>query len=60
MEYERINNEIEHKQKWAMQKLRNLKDEIAGILKQYKITGEIHYPVIRQRAGNINIHWYYS
>ncbi|MCK5056204.1 MAG: bifunctional (p)ppGpp synthetase/guanosine-3',5'-bis(diphosphate) 3'-pyrophosphohydrolase [Candidatus Aminicenantes bacterium] len=46
-EYERINNEIEHKQKWAMQKLGNLKDEIAGILKQYKITGEIHSRIKR-------------
>lgn len=47
-EYDRINNEIEHKQKWGLQKLENLKIEIEKIMDQYKTTGEIQYRIKRE------------
>lgn len=47
-EYERISNEIEHKQSWATQKLENLKTEIEKIMEPFNITGEIDYRIKRE------------
>lgn len=47
-DYERITDEIEHKQKWAMLKLENLKQDIEILMKQLKTAGDIQYRIKRE------------
>lgn len=51
-EYEKIAKSLSAKQKWANEKLENIKKELEDILKQYNIDGEIQYRIKRE----ISIH----
>ncbi len=44
-EYEKVAREVSAKQEWAIEKLEGIKKELEGILKQYNISGEVHYRI---------------